>query len=101
VLLYATKDVSTVARNRADNVGGVRASDQPQPDGSDRASHNPVNIAATWGAASATFAFQVHVTNTLQMLSRCSASHQHMQVKNSPSVEELTAAISHGPALTR
>jgi hypothetical protein len=42
-----------------------------------------------------------HMTHTLQMLSRCSASHHHMQVKNSPSVEELTAAISHGPALTR
>jgi hypothetical protein len=99
VLLYETKDVSTVARNRADNVGGVRASDQPQPDGSDRASHNPVNIAATLGQRQHPLRF--HMTHTLQMLSRCSASHHHMQVKNSPSVEELTAAISHGPALTR
>ncbi len=57
VLLYETKDVSTVARNRADNIGGVRTSDQPQPDGSDWADHNPVNIAATLGAASASFAF--------------------------------------------
>jgi len=37
----------TDARDGTDDVGGVGASDQSKPDGSRRASHDPVHIAAT------------------------------------------------------
>ena len=99
----------TVASNSRDDVGSLGASDQPEPDGSDRTSHDPVNIAAQ------NLAFQAHQVGCIP--SRFPALASRPRLHNStfgritvrsasygrglPSIEELAAAVSHGPALTR